>query len=93
MNGPFRLVSGRIRHIRLTNPKTDDRFFLMTNIDFAGPATSYTGTFVRIVARGPRLSPRDACAADQIIVGYRHVYRRPVERRVSPRITVSGMRR
>lgn len=60
----------------------------MTNIDFAGPATSNTGTTVRIVARGPRMSPRDAYAADQIIVDNRAVFRRRIERRVSPVVTV-----
>lgn len=65
----------------------------MTNIDFAGPATSKTETTVRIVARGPRMSPRDAYAADHIIVDDRFVFRRRVERRVSPRITVNGFRR
>lgn len=65
----------------------------MTNIDFAGPAASNTGTKVRIVARGPRMSPRDAYAADHIIIDDRAVFRRSVERRVSPVITVRGFRR
>lgn len=65
----------------------------MTNIDLAGPATSNMGTMVRIVARGPRMSPRDAYAADHIVVDDRIVFRRHIERRVSPTITVHGFRR
>jgi len=75
------------------NPETDDRICLMTNIDFAGPATSKTRTMVRIVARGPRMSPRDAYAADHIIVDDRPVFRRRIERRVAPVVTVYGFRR
>tara|TARA_R110002110_G_scaffold180125_3_gene386029 strand:+ start:753 stop:1034 length:282 start_codon:yes stop_codon:yes gene_type:complete len=90
MNGPFRFVSGRVRHIRLTYPETDDRICLMTNIDFAGPATSNSQTTVRIVARGPRMSPRDAFAADQIIVDRRTLFRRRIERRVIPSVTLDG---
>lgn len=65
----------------------------MTNIDFAGRAASNTGMIVRIVARGPRMSPRDAYAADHIIVNDRAVFRRSIEKRVSPVITLRGFRR
>lgn len=65
----------------------------MTNIDFAGPATSKTGTMVRIVARGPRMSPRDAYAADHIIVDDRTVFHRRINKRVAPVVTVNGFRR
>lgn len=93
MNGAFRFVSGGIRHSRLMNSETDDRVCLMTNIDFAGPTTSKTRTTVRILGRGPRMSPRDAYAADHIIVDDRPVFRRRIERRVSPVRTVHGFRR
>jgi hypothetical protein len=39
------------------------------------------------------MSPRDAYAADHIIVDDRPVFRRRIERRVSPVITVHAFRR
>ena len=90
MNGAFRSVSGGIQHSRLMNSETDDRIYLMTTIDFAGPATSKTRKILRIIGRRPRMSPRDAYSANYIIVDDRPVFRRRIERHVSPVITVHG---
>ena len=60
----------------------------MTNIEFAATETPNSSNFVRIVARGPRISPRDAHAAGHIIVDRRNVYLRRIETRVIPSIRV-----
>ena len=64
----------------------------MTNLEFADTETPLTRNAVRIVARGPRISPRDAYAADHVIVDRRNVYLRRIETRVIPRISVHGAR-
>lgn len=65
----------------------------MTTIDFAGPATSKRENTVRIVTRSPRLSPRDAYAAEHIIVDRRTIFHRRIQKRIPPVITVNGFRR
>jgi hypothetical protein len=62
----------------------------MTHIEFAAKEMPNSLNSVRIVARGPRISPRDAYAADHVIVDSRNVFRRPVEWRSFPSITVHG---
>ena len=65
----------------------------MTNIECAATEAPIKRSSVRIVARGPRISPREAYAADHVIVDRRNVYRRQIETRVIPRIDVHGARR
>lgn len=65
---------------------------LMTNIEFAATDIPNTFNSVRIVARGPRISPRDAYAADHVIVDHRSVYRRRIDNRTNPSITLHGAR-
>ena len=90
MNGAFRSVSGGIQHRHLMNSETDYSIYLMTTIDFPGPATSKTRKILRIIGRRPRMSPRGTYSADHIIVDDHPVFRRRIERHVSPVITVHG---
>lgn len=64
----------------------------MTNIEFAVTKRINAPNAVRIVARGPRISPRDAYAANHLIVDRRTVYRRQIEIRAIPSITLNGAR-
>lgn len=64
----------------------------MTNIEFAATEGNTSLNSVRIVARGPRISPRDAYAADHVTVGHRNIYRRRIETRAIPNITVHRTR-
>lgn len=64
----------------------------MTNIEFAATERTNSHNSVRIVARGPKISPRDAYVADHVIVDRCKVYRRRIEIRTIPQITLHGVR-
>jgi hypothetical protein len=65
----------------------------MTNLKIADTEAPLARNSFRIVARGPRISPREAYAADHVIVDRQNVYRRRIETCVIPRIDVHGARR